>query len=52
MKSIHARWIVDCYNHVIKEKEMIVKGLNSASISEVVQNAEHIYEKIENPFRE
>ena len=52
MKSIYARWIVDCYNHVIKEKEMIVKGFNSAGISGTVQNAEDIYEKIENPFRE
>ena len=24
LKLIHARWIVDWYNHVIKEKEMIV----------------------------
>ena len=52
LKLIHARWIVDWYNHVIKEKEMIVRGFNSAGISERVQNAEDIYEKIENPFRE
>ena len=51
LKSIHARWIVDWYNHVIKEKEMIVRGFNSAGISEAVQNAEDIYERIENPFR-
>ena len=25
LKPIHARWIVDWYNHVIKEKEMIVR---------------------------
>ena len=24
LKPIHGRWIVDWYNHVIKEKEMIV----------------------------
>ena len=40
------------YNNVTKEKEMIVRGLNSAGISETVQNAEDIYEKIENLFRE
>ena len=38
--------IVDWYNHVIKEKEIIVRGFNSAGISEAVQNAEDIYEKI------
>ena len=52
LKPIHARWIVDWYNHGIKEKEMIVSGFNSAGISEAVQNAEEIYEKIENPLRE
>ena len=52
LKPIHARWIVDWYNHVIEEKKMIVRGFNSAGISEAVQNAEDIYEKIENPFRE
>ena len=37
---------------MIKEKEMIVRGFNSAGILEVVQNAEDVYEKIDNPFRE
>ena len=36
----------------LSEKEMIVRGFNSAGISEAVQNAENIYEKTENPFRE
>ena len=40
--------IVDWYNHVINEKEMTVRGFNSAGVSEAVQNAK----KIENPFRE
>ena len=52
MKPIPARWIVDWYNNVIKEKKMIVRGFNSAGISEAVQSAEDIYEKTENPFRE
>ena len=29
---------------------MIVRGFNSAGISEAVQKAEDIYEKTENPF--
>ena len=51
LKPIHARWIVDWYNYVIKEKVMMVRGFNSAGISEAVQNAEDIYEKIEKLFR-
>ena len=51
LKPIHARWIVDWYNHVIKVTEMIVRGFNSAGISVAVQNAEKIYKKNENPFR-
>ena len=47
---MHARWIVDWYNHVKKEKEMTIKGFDSARISEAVRNAEDIYEKVENPF--
>ena len=52
LKPIHARWVVDWYNHVIEEKEMIVTGFSSSGISEAVQNAEDIYEKNENPFIE
>ena len=52
LKPIHARWIVDWYNHVIKEKEMIARGFKSAVILETVQNTDDIHEKIENPFRE
>ena len=51
LKPIHAKWIVDWYNHVIKGKEMIVRGFSSRGISEAVQNVQDIYEKIENPFR-
>ena len=31
---------------------MIVRGFNSTYISEAVQNADNIYEKLENSFRE
>ena len=51
LKPIHVRWIVDWYNHVIKEKEMIVRGFNLAGILEGAQNAEDVCQKIENPFR-
>ena len=37
---------------MIKEKEMIFRGLNSAGPSEAMQNGENIYEKTKNLFRE
>ena len=37
LKPIHARWILDWHNHVIKKKEMIIRGFNSAGIWEAVQ---------------
>ena len=45
LKPMHVRQIVDWC-------EMIVRWFDSAGISEAVQNAEDIYENIENPFRE
>ena len=37
---------------MIKEKEMIFRGFNSAGTSEAMQNGKNIYEKTENLFRE
>ena len=46
--------IMDTFKGEKKEKEklMIIKGFDSAGVSEAVQNAEDIYEKVENPFKE
>ena len=46
--------IIDTFKGEKKEKEklMIIKGFDSAGVSEAVQNAEDIYEKVENPFKE
>ena len=52
LKHIHARWVADWYNHVVKEKEVIVRGFNTAGILKALQNAEDTYEEIENTFRE
>ena len=41
--------IMDTFKGQKKEKE---KGFDSAGVSEAVQNAEDIYEKVENPFKE
>ena len=51
LKPLHASWIVNLYEHVKKETRMIIKGFESAGITEAVNNAQFIYEKIENPFQ-
>ena len=51
LKPLHASWIVDLYEHLKKETGMIIKGFDSAGITEVVNNAQSVYEKTENLFR-
>ena len=52
LKPLHASWIVDLYRYLEEEKQMIKNGFQAAGISEAVNNAQEIFEKIENPFRE
>ena len=51
LKPLHASWIIDLCEHLKKETWMIIKGFDSAGITEAVNNAQSDYEKIENPFR-
>ena len=51
LKPLHASWIVDLYEHLKKETGMMIKGFDSAGITEAVNNAKSVYEKIENSFR-
>ena len=51
-KPLHARWIVELYEHVRKQKDIIVKGFESAVVLEATANAEAVMIRIENPFRE
>ena len=48
LNPLLASWIVDFYEHLKTETGMIMKGYNSAGITEAVQSA---YKKTENPFR-
>ena len=52
LKPLHASWIVDLYDHLLEHPNMIIKGFDSAGISEAVKTASTILEKIENPFRD
>ena len=51
LKLLHASWIVKLYECLKEQPEMITQGFESAGITGAVKNAQHIYEKVENPFR-
>ena len=46
LKPLHASWIVDLYEHLKKETGVNIKGFDSAGITEAVNNAQSVYEKI------
>ena len=50
IKPLHAKWIVELFNIMKKEKEKIINGFNSAGITEAIQSAKIVLEKVENPF--
>lgn len=52
LKPRHAGWIVNLFNHMQEEAELIEKGFSEAGISEAINNAQSVYERVENPFRE
>ena len=51
LKPLHAKWIVDTYNHLKEQKDSIIKGFESAGILEAIESANTVYTRIENPFR-
>ena len=52
IKPKHAGWIVGLYHKLQNEKEKIVNGFRAVGISEAIQSAKEMVEKVENPFRE
>ena len=46
-----AKWIVDLYNTLKDYKEMAVNGFRNARITESIENARDMVEKVENPFK-
>ena len=52
IKPLHAKWIVDLHHYLKAEKAMILSGFRAAGISESIENAKSITEKVENPFKE
>ena len=51
LKPLRVSWIVDLYGHLKKETVIIIKGFDSTGIADAVNNAQSVYEKIENLFR-
>ena len=46
---LHAKWLVELFNIMKKEKEKIINGFNSAAITEAIQSAKIVLQKVENP---
>ena len=51
LKPLHASWIVDLYKHMQGEDELILKGFKEAAIYEAINDAQEIFERVENLFR-
>ena len=52
LKLLHARWIVETYNHVKHQNDSIIKGFDAAGVDEVITCANDIFTRVENPFDE
>ena len=52
LKPLHARWIVETYNHLKHQNDSIIKGSDAAGISETITSANDIFTRVENPFDE
>ena len=51
LKPLRASWIVDFYKHIQGEDKRILKGFKEADIYEAINDAQEIFERVENPFR-
>ena len=52
IKPLHAKWMADLCNTLKDDKEMVINGFRNTGITEVIENAKDMVEKIENPFKE
>ena len=52
IKPLHAKWIVNLYNTLKDDKEMAMNGFRGAGITEAIENAKDMVEKVENTFKE
>ena len=52
IKRLYAKWIIDLYNTLKDDKEMVINGFRSSEITEAIEDAKDMLEKVENPFKE
>ena len=50
LKVMHARWISALYDYFCDQKEIIRNGFKAAGITEAVESASAVLQRIENPF--
>lgn len=50
IKPLHAKWITQMYDYLKGRKDLIFNGFRSAGITEAVQKANEVFQRIENPF--
>ena len=51
LKAMHAKWISKLYDYLCAQDESILNGFKAAGITEAVESANAVLERIENPFR-
>ena len=49
---MHAKLILELYNHLCHQNEIIHNGFKAASITEAVESANTVLHRIENSFSE
>ena len=52
LKIMHAKWILELYNHLCHQNEIMLNGFKAASITEAVESINTLLERIENLFSE
>ena len=52
LKVMHAKWILELYHHLCRQNEIILNDFKATSITEAVESANTLLERIENPFSE
>ena len=50
LKPLHAKWVVDTYNHPRKQNDSIIKGFDAVGIAESIEYANDVFKRVENPF--
>ena len=52
VKPLHAKWIIEMYNHLRNSKEIIINGFRKAHITQSVSESVRLVNLCENPFQE